>query len=111
MRRCPYFLEEFDECEFLFEIQTIAHVSDLGSLLHGQQNGFAERVIRLDGHPGGLGLGHDRVQGRLGQSRHQVLELCGCSESVSCLAALSITVKGPLDVSRGGDDTMQSRYL
>jgi hypothetical protein len=38
----PIFLEEFDEREFLFWIQTIAHVSDLGRLHRGQRNGFAE---------------------------------------------------------------------
>jgi hypothetical protein len=38
----PIFLEEFDEREFLFGIQIIAHVSDLGRLLHGQWNGFVE---------------------------------------------------------------------
>jgi hypothetical protein len=38
----PIFLEEFYEHEFLFGIQTIAHVSDLGRLHHGQLNGFAE---------------------------------------------------------------------
>jgi hypothetical protein len=31
----PFFLEEFDEHEFLFGIQTITHVSDLRRLLHG----------------------------------------------------------------------------
>jgi hypothetical protein len=30
------FLEEFEECEFLIGIQTIAHVSDLGRLLSGR---------------------------------------------------------------------------
>jgi hypothetical protein len=29
----PIFLEEFDEREFLFGIQTIAHMSDLGGLI------------------------------------------------------------------------------
>jgi hypothetical protein len=38
----PIFLEEFDEREFLYGIQTIAYMSDLGRLLHGQRNGFAE---------------------------------------------------------------------
>jgi hypothetical protein len=31
----PIFLEEFDECEFLFGIQTVAYVSNLGRLLRG----------------------------------------------------------------------------
>jgi hypothetical protein len=64
----PIFLEEFEEREFLFRIQTIAHVSDLGRLLHGQQNGFAEQVLRLDGRLGGLGLRHNWVPRRLDQS-------------------------------------------
>jgi hypothetical protein len=55
----PIFLEEFDECEFLFGIQTITHVSDLGRLPHGQHNGFAERVLRMDGCLRGHGLVHD----------------------------------------------------
>jgi hypothetical protein len=38
----PIFLEEFEEREFLIGIQTIAYMSDLGRLLHGQWNGFAE---------------------------------------------------------------------
>jgi hypothetical protein len=57
----PIFLEEFDEREFLFGIQTIAYVSNLGRLLRGQWNGFAEWVLQLDGHLGDLGLRHDRV--------------------------------------------------
>jgi hypothetical protein len=28
------FLEEFDECEFLFGVQIITHVSNLGGFLH-----------------------------------------------------------------------------
>jgi hypothetical protein len=31
----PNFLEEFDEREFLFGIQVISHMSNLGRLLHG----------------------------------------------------------------------------
>jgi hypothetical protein len=31
----PIFLEEFDEREFLFEIQIIAYVRNLGRFLHG----------------------------------------------------------------------------
>jgi hypothetical protein len=29
----PIFIEEFDECEFLFVIQTIPHMSNLGGLI------------------------------------------------------------------------------
>jgi hypothetical protein len=54
----PIFLEEFDEREFLFGIQTVAYVSNLGRFLCGQQNHIAECVLRLDGC---LGLGHDQV--------------------------------------------------
>jgi hypothetical protein len=38
----PIFLEEFDEREFLFRVQIIAYVSNLGRLLRGQQDSFAE---------------------------------------------------------------------
>jgi hypothetical protein len=31
----PVFLEEFDECEFLFGIQTIPHVNNLRGLIRG----------------------------------------------------------------------------
>jgi hypothetical protein len=45
----PIFLEEFDEREFLFRVQIIAHVSDIGRLLRGQQGCFANQVLWLDG--------------------------------------------------------------
>jgi hypothetical protein len=32
----PIFLEEIDECEFLFRIQVVTYVSKLGRLLRGQ---------------------------------------------------------------------------
>jgi hypothetical protein len=64
----PILLEEFDEHEFLFGVQIIAYVSNLGRLLHGQQDSFAERVQRLDRHHGGLGLKHYRVQGDLAKA-------------------------------------------
>jgi hypothetical protein len=38
----PIFLEEFDEREFLFVVQIVAYVSNLGRLLRGQQDSFAE---------------------------------------------------------------------
>jgi hypothetical protein len=41
----PIFLEEFDEREFLFGVQIIAHVSNIGRLLRGQRNSFAEQVF------------------------------------------------------------------
>jgi hypothetical protein len=59
----PIFLEEFDEREFLFRIQIIPHMSDLGGLIRGEWNGLAELVPKLDGQLGGLGLRHDWVRG------------------------------------------------
>jgi hypothetical protein len=38
----PIFLEEFDEREFLFGVQIVAYVSNLGRLLRGQWDSFAE---------------------------------------------------------------------
>jgi hypothetical protein len=52
----PIFLEEFDEREFLFKIQTVAYMSNIGRFLRGQQNRLAECVLPLDGR---LGLEHD----------------------------------------------------
>jgi hypothetical protein len=57
------FLEEFDECEFLFGIQCVAYVSNLGRLLRRQRYLLAECILRLDGVFGGRGVGHDWVQG------------------------------------------------
>jgi hypothetical protein len=57
----PIFLEEFDEREFLFWIQTVVHVSHLGRFLRGQQDCLAECVLRLDGRLANYGLGHDQV--------------------------------------------------
>jgi hypothetical protein len=59
----PIFLEEFDEHEFLFGVQFMAHVSNLGRLLHGQRDCFAERVLRLDGCLGGLASGMTESEG------------------------------------------------
>jgi hypothetical protein len=93
----PIFLEEFDEHKFLFGVQIIAYVSNLGRLLHRQWDCFAERVLRLDGR---LGLGHDRVPrgGGLDQGLLQVLELYGCCESVDRLTTLPVVVIGPIDL-------------
>jgi hypothetical protein len=63
----PIFLEEVDEHDFLFGIQGIAYMSNIGRLLCGQQDQLAKCVLQLDGHFGGLHLGHDRVLGGLGQ--------------------------------------------
>jgi hypothetical protein len=57
----PIFLKEFDERKFRFRIQGIAYVSNLGRFLRGQWDWLAVCVLRLDGHLGSLGLGHDRV--------------------------------------------------
>jgi hypothetical protein len=107
----PIFLEEFDESEFLFGIQAVAYVSNLGGFIRGQQDHLAECVLQLNGCPGGLGLGHDRVWGALGQGLLQLLELCGCRQSVSCLTTLTVLVKSPLDVSPDGDDTTRPWHL
>jgi hypothetical protein len=64
----PIFLKEFDKREFLYGVQIINYMSNLGRLLHGQWDTFAKRVLQLDGHLGGLGLGHDRVQGDLAKA-------------------------------------------
>jgi hypothetical protein len=63
----PIFQEEFDEHEFLFRIQAVAHMSNLGRFLRGQEDHFVECVLRLDGHLGGLCPRHDQLQGGLGQ--------------------------------------------
>jgi hypothetical protein len=47
----PIFLKEFDEREFLFRIQGVAYVSNLGRFLRGQRDLLAECVLRLDGLP------------------------------------------------------------
>jgi hypothetical protein len=47
----PIFLKEFDEREFLFGIQGVAYVSNLGRFLRGQRDLLAECVLRLDGLP------------------------------------------------------------
>jgi hypothetical protein len=38
----PNFLEEFDEREFLFGVQIVAHVSNLGGFLRRQRDHIAE---------------------------------------------------------------------
>jgi hypothetical protein len=85
----PIFLEEFDEREFLFGIQTIAYMSDLGRLLCGQRNGFAERVLRLDGR---LGLGHDWVRGEGGGLGQGLLQVLGYANDVSPSAVLQLSL-------------------
>jgi hypothetical protein len=41
----PIFVEEFDEHEFLLEIQGIAYVSNIGRFLRGQRDRLAECVL------------------------------------------------------------------
>jgi hypothetical protein len=64
----PIFLEEFDKREFLFGIQGVAYVSNLGRFLRRQRYLLAECVLRLDGRFEGLGVGHDWVRGGGGDS-------------------------------------------
>jgi hypothetical protein len=73
----PIFLDEFDKREFLFGIQTVAYVSNLGRFLRGQWNRLAECILQLDGR---LGLRHDQIWGGggLSQGLLQLLELYGC---------------------------------
>jgi hypothetical protein len=47
----------------------------------------------------------------IGQGLFQLLELCGCHQSIRDLAALLDTVIGPLDVYPNGDDPTWSWYL
>jgi hypothetical protein len=107
----PIFMEEFDERKLLFGIQIVADVRNLGRPLHGQRNHLVECVLQLDGCLGGLGLGHDRASGGLGQSLLQLLELYGRCHFVSYLATLPVIVKSPLDVSPDGDDAMWPWHL
>jgi hypothetical protein len=52
MQRCPY-----------FGIYGVAYVSNHGRFLRRQWYLLAKCILQLDGHFGGLGVGHDRVQG------------------------------------------------
>jgi hypothetical protein len=107
----PIFLEEFDEHEFLFGIQGVADVRNLGRFLRRQWYLVAECVLWLDGHFGSLGVRHDWVRGGPGQGLFQVTEFYGCCQSVSHLAALLVAVIGSLDISPNGDDPTLSWYL
>jgi hypothetical protein len=99
MQGVPIFLEEFDEREFLFGIQGVAYVSNLGRFLCRKQYLLPECVLRLDGHFVGLGVGHDRVYGELGQGLFQLTEFCGYCQSISHVAPLLVIVIGLLDVT------------
>jgi hypothetical protein len=107
------FLEEFDEHEFLFGIQGVAYVSNLGRFLYKQQYLLAECVLRFNGHFGGLGVGHDWVWG-WGGARPRPLSaprVLWMLSAFSHLTALLVTVIGSLDISPNGDDSMQSWHL
>jgi hypothetical protein len=45
----PLFLEEFDECDFLFKIQIVSHMSDLRGVTRGQWDSIPKLVLWLDG--------------------------------------------------------------
>jgi hypothetical protein len=49
--------------------------------------------------------------GRLSQGLLQLLELCRCRQSVSCLTTLSVIVKSPHNVSSDGDDATRPWHL
>jgi hypothetical protein len=87
----PIFLKEFDEHIFLFRIQGVVNVSNLGRLLCGQRDQLAECVLQLDGHFGGLGLGHDRVWGDSAKA---------CFSSWSSMDAVSLLVVSQLSLSQ-----------
>jgi hypothetical protein len=84
-------------------------VSNLGRFLRGQQDHFAEGVLWLDGRLGGLGLGHDQVWGDTAKACFwSWSSMDDVSLSAISQLSLSVTVKGPLDVSPDGDDTARS---
>jgi hypothetical protein len=91
MRICFYFVEEFDEREFLFGIQIVANVNNLGRFLHGQWNRLVEGVLRLDGHLGGLGLRHDQAWGDSAKA---------CFNSWSSVGAISLSAVSQLPLSQ-----------
>jgi hypothetical protein len=90
----PIFVKEFDECEFLFGIQIIAHVSNLGRLLHGKWNRLAECVLWLDGHLGGLVLGHDQV---CADSAKACFNFLSSADIVSLSAVLQLSLSQSKD--------------
>jgi hypothetical protein len=107
----PIFLEEFDDREFLFRIQSVSYVSNHGRLLRRQWYLLAKCVLRLDGHFGGLGVRHDQVLGGLGQGLFQLLEFYGCCQSIGHHIVFLLTVIGLLDVSPDGDDSTWAWHL
>jgi hypothetical protein len=85
----PIFLEEFDEREFLFGIQVVAYVSNLGGFLRGQWDRLPECVPWLGGRLGGIGLGRDRVWGGLSQG---LLHYWSSMDAVSLSAVLHLSL-------------------
>jgi hypothetical protein len=83
----PIFLEEFDKHEFLFEIQGVAYVSNLGRFLHRQWYLLPKCVL------------------------FQLPVFCRCCQSISHLVALLVVVISSLDVSLDGDDSTWSCHL
>jgi hypothetical protein len=83
----PIFLEEFDEREFLFGIQCVAYVSNIGRLLRRQRYQLADCILLLDGHFGGLGVGHDQVH-RGGDSTKDSFSSRSSVDAV-CLSGIS----------------------
>jgi hypothetical protein len=105
-------LEKFGKSEFLFGIQGVAYVSNLGRFLHRQWYLLAKCVLRLDGRFGGLGVRHDRVRGGgLDQGLFQLLEFCGYCQSISHIAPFLVVVIGLLDVTADGDNSTRSWHL
>jgi hypothetical protein len=80
------FLDEFDEHKFLFGIQGVAYVSNLGRFLCRQRGLFAKCVLRLDGLLGVLGIRHDRVSG--GDSANTSFSSCSSVDAAN-LSAIS----------------------
>jgi hypothetical protein len=87
----PILLEEFDEREFLFGIQIVPNMSNLGRLLRGQQNHLTECVLRLDGCLGGLGLDHDQVWGG-GDSAKACFNSWSSTDTVSLSAVSQLSL-------------------
>jgi hypothetical protein len=106
----PIFLEKFDEHEFLFGIQIVAYVSNLGRFFSGQQNCLTECILQLDGCLGGLLLRHDRVWG---DSAKACFNSWSSTDgvSLSAVSQLSVTIKSPLGVSPDGDDATRPCHL
>jgi hypothetical protein len=107
----PIFLEEFDELEFLFRVQTDPHMSIFRWFIQGQWNCLGEVVLWMDGCLGCLGLRHDRVRVGLGQGCLQLLEFYGRQKLVCRLSALPITIVSAFYIPFDGDDSFWAFHL